>query len=394
MASRNRVGGAFVATLLVIGALAGCSAPDGSPTGVPASSRPVPSASATTRATPSGEATPPPAPAAEPVEPTGEPARLATGLRAPWSIVFAGDSALISERDTARVLERTAPGEIRAVGEVPGVVPGGEGGLLGLAVWEDAGTTWLYAYTTTASDNRIVRMPLTGAPGSFGLGPQEVLLEGIAKAGNHNGGRLAFGPDGALWATAGDAGRPERAQDPESLNGKILRMTPDGGPAAGNPFAGSVVYSLGHRNPQGITWDASGQAWAAEFGQDTWDEMNRLSPGANYGWPVVEGVGGREGFVDPVYQWPTSEASPSGLAFTGGTFFLAALRGQRLWTFHGEGQADAREWFAGEFGRIRDVAVSPAGTLWMVTSNTDRPRATDPDDDLLLEVRLAPVSAG
>ena len=127
------------------------------------------------------------------------------------------------------------------------------------------------------------------------------MLAGLAKAGNHNGGRIAFGPDGMLYATVGDAGdRRASRRTSASLNGKILRMTPTGGVPDDNPFPGSLVYSLGHRNPQGIAWDADGQLWAAEFGQNTWDEFNRIEAGGNYGWPVVEGAGGQSGFVDPV----------------------------------------------------------------------------------------------
>ena len=244
-------------------------------------------------------------------------------------------------------------------------------------------------------------MPLTGATGSYALGAPEVVLAGIRKAENHNGGRIKFGPDGMLYATTGDASNSSSSQDPGSLNGKILRMTPDGEAPANNPRSGSLVYSLGHRNPQGIAWDADGQLWAAEFGQNTWDEINRITPGANYGWPVVEGVGGDPAYVNPVHQWSTSEASPSGLAFTRGTFFLAALRGERVWVIDaartsgppssGQG-VGVVPYFQGQYGRIRDVAVAPDGSIWMLTSNTGRaPRA---GDDRIVRVQLAPVIDG
>lgn len=337
------------------------------------------------------------------VQPAGHPRELASGLVTPWSVVRLPDgTVLVSERDTARIV-RIDDGEVAPVGEIAGVVPGGEGGLLGIAALDDGATRWLYAYLTAEGDNRIVRLPLIGGGAALELGVPEVVLGGIPKAGNHNGGRIAFGPDGMLYATTGDAGIPDASQDPASVAGKILRLTPDGAVPDDNPSAGSLVYSLGHRNPQGLAWDDDGQLWAAEFGQNTWDEFNRIEPGGNYGWPVVEGIAGEGGFIDPVAQWSTSEASPSGLAFVDGTFFLAALRGERVWAIYpvafGQDWAEASEasgvsWFEGEFGRIRDVAAGPDGSLWFLTQNTDGRGSPRDGDDRLYEVRLAPLVEG
>src|SRR5690606_27700115 len=285
-------------------------------------------------ATSGGGLATPPEGSAGPVQPAGDPVVIASGLTSPWSVVLlpeAPGEALVSERDTGVVQHLSADGSLAPIGTVPGVVHQGEGGLLGLALLDDAGSRWLYAYLTTASDNRIVRMPLGD---DLALGAPNDVLTGLAKAGNHDGGRIAFGPDGMLYATVGDAAVPDRAQDPASLNGKILRMTPEGGVPSDNPFSDSLVYSLGHRNPQGLAWDDAGQLWAAEFGQNTWDEVNRILPGGNYGWPVVEGQGGVDGYLDPVVQWPTSEASPSALTYVDGTFFVAALRGSRVWALY------------------------------------------------------------
>lgn len=324
------------------------------------------------------------------VEPTGVATTLATGLTTPWSIVpLPTGSTLLSERDTGRVVERTADGDLRTVGVVDGVVPSGEGGLLGLAAL-DLGTPYLFTYFTAAGDNRIVRYELIGAPGSYQLGAREVLLAGIPKARTHNGGRLTIGPDGMLYATTGDAQQVTLAQDVGSLAGKILRLTPHGDVPADNPFPGSYVYSLGHRNPQGIVFDRTGQLWASEFGQNTWDELNRIDAGANYGWPVVEGVGGREGFVDPVQQWATSEASPSGLGIVGDTLFMASLRGQRLWIIDVNSPDVATDAFTGAWGRLRDAVAAPDGTLFVITSNTDGRATPAPDDDRLITVQLAP----
>lgn len=355
-------------------ALVGCSSESGEePTPLPP--------------TPSGSSDP----SAGPVEPVGEPRTIASGFDLPWSIApLESGSTLISERDTALVKEVLMGGEVREVGTVPGVVPGGEGGLLGLATLEVDDMLWLYAYTTAAEDNRVIRMPLAGDAGTYSLGDPEVVVDGIAKAGNHNGGRIAFGPDGMLYATTGDAGDTARSQDPDSLNGKILRMTSEGAVPEDNPTEGSLVYTLGHRNPQGIAWEDDGTMWAAEFGQNTWDELNLITPGSNYGWPEVEGQEGVTGFVDPVLQWATSEASPSGLAVVRDTLFLAALRGERVWTIYPDGDAASTvPYFQGQFGRIRDVTAGPDGTLWMITNNTGGDLVSDLDD-LLVEVQLAP----
>ncbi|MBC7725433.1 MAG: PQQ-dependent sugar dehydrogenase [Burkholderiaceae bacterium] len=343
-----------------------------------------------------------------PVQPVGEPVTIATGLDAPWSMVpLAGGSILVSERDSARITEVSESGQVREVGTIDGVVPGGEGGLLGLAVLgreaggangSDAGTgssdpTWLYAYFTAADDNRIERMPLLGTTGDYTLGAAEPVLDGLAKAGNHNGGRIAFGPDGDLYATVGDAGQPDRAQDPKSLGGKILRMSPTGAIPDDNPFPGSLVYTLGHRNPQGLAWGADGTMWASEFGQNTWDELNIISAGQNYGWPDVEGAANVDGFVNPVQQWETDEASPSGIAVVGDTVFTASLRGARVWgTTTFEGGLEDTPYFVGEFGRIRDVTAGPDGTLLILTNNTDGRGSPGAGDDRLIEVRLAPLT--
>ena len=219
------------------------------------------------------------------------PTDVVTGLASPWSILRVSPKlTLVSERDSGAVERLTASGALQKIGTVPGVVHDGEGGLLGLAFLEASPgtrTSWLYAYETTACDNRIVRMSLSD---TYTLGPPQVILKGLGSANHHNGGRIAFGPDGMLYATVGDAGDTSHSQDLSSLNGKILRMTPTGEVPKNNPFPGSLIWSYGHRNPQGLAWDSHGQLYAAEFGQDTWDEFNKITPGANYGWPIVEGI--------------------------------------------------------------------------------------------------------
>lgn len=252
---------------------------------------------------------------------TGTPQTVATGLEAPWSVVFHGGIPLISERDSGRSILELGAGTTRTVGTVPGVAGTGEGGLLGLAV---DGEGRLYVYSTaTGGGNRVQHFDVTGSRGSLALGQPETLLDGIAAASYHDGGRMAFGPDGVLYVSTGDAGRRDTSQSLDSLNGKILRMTPDGDVPGDNPFPGSLVYSYGHRNPQGLAWAQDGTMFSTEFGQNAWDELNLITAGANYGWPAAEGIANTEGFTDPVQQWEPSGASPSGLAHIDGTLFIA-----------------------------------------------------------------------
>ena len=300
--------------------------------------------------------------------------------------MFREGTPLVSERNSARILELAPDGFGRPIGTVEGVADRGESGLLGLAV---GGGGDLYVYSTGSDGNRVQRFAVTGTPGSLSLGQPDTLLAGIPAASTHDGGRIAFGPDGMLYVTAGDAQQRNSAQDPDSLAGKILRMTPDGDVPADNPFPGSLTYSYGHRNPQGLAWADDGTLFATEFGQNTWDELNVIRPGANYGWPTVEGIAGREGFVDPVQQWQPGTASPSGMAQAGGTLFIANLRGQVLRSVPVSDPTTFTDHYSREYGRIRDVALSPDGQLWFMTNNTDGRGDPRPGDDRILAVPLA-----
>lgn len=324
---------------------------------------------------------------------TSTPQDVVTGLRAPWGLAFLpGGAVLITQRDDAQVLLLTSQGIAALTG--PGAedlaattLHGGEGGLLGIAVSPAfADDRVVFLYRTTSAGNEVVRTELDVSGGS--LGALEPVLDGIPAARNHDGGRLAFGPDGYLYVTTGDAGDRPTAQDPASLGGKILRITTDGEPAPGNPTPDGPVWSLGHRNVQGIGWAPDGRLFAAEFGQNTWDELNLVEPGANHGWPEVEGVGDDDRFTDPVATWPTSEASPSGLAVTADAVYLAALRGARLWvvplTAAGVGEPYAQPGV--DLGRLRAVDVGPDGALWILTNNTDGRGDPSPGDDRLVRV--------
>jgi glucose/arabinose dehydrogenase len=353
----------------------------------------TPSTSASTSTAPtesptvgtSPTATPPPEPAGEPrvVE------TIATGLVAPWGLAFLPDgSAVVTERDTAKVLQisGTAPYDVTELGTIGEAAPQGEGGLLGVAVSPrfDQDRT-LFFYVSSANDNRVVTATLDKG----GLSDTTPILTGIPLGSIHDGGRIEFGPDGFLYVSTGETGDPPLAQERDSLAGKILRITPKGKPAPGNPF-GTAIWSWGHRNIQGLAFTDDGRLWASEFGQNTFDELNRIDAGANYGWPEFEGEGGTDaGFVDPQAVWGTDVASPSGLAFTGDALYMAALRGNRLWKIPLDSEGDAAQpeaYFVGEYGRMRTVVVAPDGSLWLTTSNQDGRGSPADDDDRILRV--------
>ncbi len=316
-------------------------------------------------------------------------------LDSPWGLAPLPEGGLlVSSRDEGTItLVDEKTGKKTELGEVPGVSPAGEGGLLGIAVSpEYASDHMVYAYFTSESDNRVVRMLYDPEkPAGEQLGAPDTILRGIPKGTNHNGGRLAFGPDKMLYATTGERYEGELAQDKKSLGGKILRMTPEGEPAPGNPFDDSLVYSYGHRNVQGLAWDDEQRLFASEFGQDTWDELNHIEPGGNYGWPDVEGKEGKEGYVDPVAQWRVADASPSGIAFAEGSVWMAGLRGERLWRIPLKGTeaaADPQAFLTGKYGRLRTVVPAGGNKLWLVTSETDGRGSAESGDDRILELEV------
>ncbi|HVE74432.1 MAG TPA: PQQ-dependent sugar dehydrogenase [Mycobacteriales bacterium] len=307
------------------------------------------------------------------VQAASTPQTMAAGRAHPWGIAFLPDgSALFTERDTRRIWTVKPGSPARHIYTVTEAVARGEGGLLGVAVGPTyASDQRVYLYYTTATDNRIAYITRGSA-----ARPRPILT-GIPAGNIHNGGRLAFGPDGHLYAGTGDAANPANSQSSASLGGKVLRMTTAGLPPAGNPFAGSVVWSLGHRNVQGLSFDRSRRLWASELGQNTWDEVNVIVPGANYGWPLVEGRGSDPRFRNPVHTWTPAEASPSGAAIRGDSLYVAALRGQRLWRVQisGETVIRATSMYQGTFGRLRAVMQNPRdGAMWLMTANGSNDR--------------------
>ncbi|MFF7752941.1 PQQ-dependent sugar dehydrogenase [Streptomyces sp. NPDC007971] len=309
--------------------------------------------------------------------PTGV-STLSTGWQTPWGITFMPDgrSALVTERLDFQVYRLDRNGKKTRVGEVPYTVPEpyteGAGGLLGVApspTWNGKTDKRVFFMHTTQTETRVVRMDYNGTS----LTHYTPILTGIRRGGDHNGGKIAFGPDGYLYVATGDALQSKLAQDKNSLNGKILRITKTGAAAPGNPF-GSHIYSYGHRNPQGLVWDRKGRLWSAEIGEQTWDEVNLIKPGANYGWPKCEGICNVKGMTNPKATFAPEQGVPAQLAVVNNVLYMSALRGQRLWRLPIDGNNERlgtkTAYYSGKYGRLRAVAQVPGtNELWVGTSD-------------------------
>ncbi len=328
--------------------------------------------------------------------PTGAQPRVtvvARGLEVPWALAFAPDGRLFVTERPGR-LGVVRDGRAQPVATLP-VAARGEGGLMGLALDPRfAETGRLYVCYTAARGGGLINRVVALVLGGGAAREERVLLDDLPGASFHDGCRLKFGPDGKLYVTTGDATRSELAQRRDSLAGKILRLDADGGVPDDNPFAGSPVYSLGHRNSQGLDWDAAGRLVASEHGPSGFpgghDEVNVILPGRNYGWPEVYGKAGDLRFVDPVIESGRDTWAPAGVAFLRGDFYVAALRGRRLLrlTFAPDLRAVTRltPLLSGTYGRLRDVVAGPDGALYVTTSNRDGRGSPAPDDDRILRV--------
>ena len=344
------------AWIVALALLAAACGSDDSPEGSPTTGSPDPTgASATSEAAP---APPPPGPVRLEVT------EVASNLDTVWSVAWDPDGALwYTER----------PGRLGQVGgpsrRIEGVSESGEAGLMGLEIDRRARVFLMY---TSASDNRIVRLEPDGS--------QRVLVEGIARASIHDGGRLRFGPDGQLYASTGDAAQPELAADDGSLNGKVLRVDPESGRF--------TVFSKGHRNVQGLCFAPDGRLFATEHGPSGRDEVNLLGQGFDGGWPRTSGNGIRN---------YTPSVAPAGCAvYDGdlipqwkGSLLFVTLRGESLrrLTLGGDGTVTGEEvLYRDEYGRLRDVRVGPDGAVYMTTSNRDGRGSPAANDDRILRI--------
>ncbi len=314
---------------------------------------------------------------------------LASGLDTPWGIAFLPDGdALVTERDTGWITRVSRNGGKDRVRQLA-THHVGESGLLGIALHprfaESDQFRLVYVYLTTDSDNRVVRMTYLNGD----LGDPEPILTGLSFNIKHNGGGLAF-QDDHLFISVGDVGHRERSQSNVRRTGHILRVTLDGDPAPGNPW-GNYSWTKGHRNPEGLAFAPNGDLWASEFGQDTWDELNRIVGGSNYGWPRAEGTDGPGGFRDPLAQFHPANCSPSGIAILDGRAWLGALRGKCLWSVEISGAHRGRKtrYFLHKYGRLRAVKAAPDGSLWIGTSNQDGRGNPGPADDRILRVAIS-----
>ncbi|TSC75505.1 MAG: quinoprotein glucose dehydrogenase [Parcubacteria group bacterium Gr01-1014_30] len=346
---------------------------------------------------------------------------VARELQIPWEIAFLPAPDRLSAQAGAgrqeglpdgTLLATERPGNLAVIRDgkvvsriaVSGVYHSGEGGLLGMALHPDfRENKFLYLYFTyregSQTKNKVERYIFDGDI----LSDRKIIIDNIPGAANHNGGRIAFGPDSYLYITTGDAQAPNLAQNINSLAGKVLRLRDDGSIPEDNPFASAgsaqadAVWSFGYRNPQGLAWDQAGRLWSTEHGPSSLvlpnccqDEVNLIEKGANYGWPDSVGGKVKAGTMASKLHSGGDTWAPSGAAYYNGSLFFGGLRGQSLYevVLQGEEVVELKRHFKGEFGRIRGVSLEPDGFLYIITSNKDGRGVPQADDDKI--IRLNP----
>src|SRR3989338_1427956 len=326
---------------------------------------------------------------------------IAQQLDTPWALAFLPDNSILFTERPGRIrfIDNSGKLDLTPITTVAGVKEIGEGGLLGLTLHPDFSTNhYLYLYYTYSSQgsdtlNRAVRMTYIDKK----LSDEQIIIDKIPGAANHNGGRIKFGPDGYLYITTGDAENPSLSQNTKAMGGKILKVTADGKMAPGSPF-NNLVYSYGHRNPQGLAWDKDGNLWETEHGRSSptgFDELNLIEKGKNYVWPTIQGDETKQGMITPKYNsGPTNTWAPAGTAYLNCSLFFGGLKGQTLYeaVIQKDQVTALREYFTGEFGRIRDVVVGPDNLLYITTSNQDGRGTPGSTDDKIMKIDPAKLS--
>ena len=336
---------------------------------------------------------------------------IASGLETPWSLTFSSDGTLYFTERPGRV-NIIQDGEIHTLLTLDVAASAGrEGGLLGIELDtnfpENRHVYVYYTYRDKESKrwNRISRYTDSGNA----LTDPTIILDHIPAGDFHNGGRIKFGPDGKLYATTGETFSGALAQELDSLGGKILRMNSDGTVPRDNPFPGSLVYSYGNRNPQGLTWHPeTGSLYSTEHGpigeglRFAHDEINLIEPGNNYGWPYVVGDGGDPRYIDPFYHTGKVTWAPSGATFYHGSRYpqlqnkllIATLRGNSIrvvtLTLDYTSVESTAALYEGALGRIRDITQDPNGYIYFCTSNRDGRGVPGDEDDLIVRIVRLP----
>jgi glucose/arabinose dehydrogenase len=306
---------------------------------------------------------------------------VADNLNIPWELAFLPSGEILVNERSGKLLQlKSGKGEV-----IDQVRHLGEGGLLGMAIhpqYED--NNYLYLYLSTSEDNRVIRYTLVDNQLVF----DRIIISGIPVDRFHNGGRIAFGPDGFLYITTGDAQDPQLAQDLNSLAGKILRLDAEGKIPTNNPFK-SAVYSYGHRNSQGLAWDNEGRLWSTEHGPTSLDELNLIEAGKNYGWPLITGDEERVGLeTSKINSGDGNTWAPSGIIYLDNSLFFAGLRGEALYEARLEGDrvVELKTHFKHVFGRLRNVSLGPDMMFYVLTNNTDGRGDVSEDDDKLIKI--------